>query len=1186
MDNIEQMQELVPVNKMTNNGSFVTVLKLSDYEYCDITLKYFATPKSVCTYILKHFKIALQDLKVSNCEELLFHLQRNAEFSFRVRITDLLFTNVHNFRSRDSLQSFLTIPIFVKPTEGIKGLYVVVKAARSMKTSCPYCLKVVSEEEHSCVNMPENWKEVFRIYGFPLNQHFCELKVKPIDAFPGIVVRNTFDLESITLSEFEGGHNAQKAIPILVCFSLDIFLFYSTELKTMSDEHVAVFNRKIDEIVEELEIPVCQSQLEQKVWYILINPSDFQSQIERELNCHSVLVKFARFQKKLKDLFLEDQEVVQICQFYLKDIRQQMLLQLPENVSKESLCEAKVYVVSSSFNGHKFDEILLYPYRQFITEGENNLVEKFDLAIFNGGMQRCSSSKTVKSSNRTKLYNVEFLLFDLVRFWVSNLRSIAQSLQLPQQKGEMNFALLNNIYNATALCKSVLSRDEMLSIYGFSVDDFENFQMSLKKRDENWDEEINGYDIMYLLVEYCAADVIVTNLATDKLILTFRHFTEVLLGPKVLNLYCITGTPSACQFIWRNLFLTKHSADKLQCPQGPFYDFIRSAIFGGRSEISVIGNVENEKMNLLDINSMYGVAQKAEFPIGLPVYMTFWEFDRLDSFLEWARHDGIKIDVRASYEKRSTDFGWSICTFDIRAGDDMQFKFPIIPIRKDGKLVYSIESRVQRLTNVDAELMARCGYTVKCVRSEIGIYWQEGDKVFKDMVVCFTETKKEAERVCPEEGKVKNPALVTMSKLLSNANYGKQMQNIVDNFLSVNSNDYNELSLRMSLPDLETTLKRKQELKNKSLKQEQKFELLLKQNLKNPYKMVDGQLDMDSTLSVNKVKRLVNLNTTVTQNGAFILSYSRWMFIDMVSKLWLDPKIGDYELSPYFAAETDSMHFSSQLTLFDRSDIAAEFISTEVGDWDDEKKNFHWFVKYETFKNGKDVTQANAVYLGKKFYLCWDAEDSQVVKGASKGIRKSKLNVDIVLDCCRYFTVVAAEPGALPILNLVSSDKAERFNVVADGVFVKSIPGIRTSSELGEVHIINIAKKIRPVITDKWLEVPDNFVLGKTSLAEVGFMHLRPFSDQLPYPLKSKTNSLQKKDVAILDFFYNEFDTLCCHPLLNFEFSADHKTPPILSRLEEILQNSSSVKKQKDFEDGAAQFCDDEIAADYSSDCE
>lgn len=256
---------------------------------------------------------------------------------------------------------------------------------------------------------------------------------------------------------------------------------------------------------------------------------------------------------------------------------------------------------------------------------------------------------------------------------------------------------------------------------------------------------------------------------------------------------------------------------------------------------------------------------------------------------------------------------------------------PVLPEKSNGRLMWDLRSKEDVwYTNIDIENAWACGYTVSF---KSGLIWRKKAKIFANYINMVFKIKKEGDET-------KNEVKRGMGKLMMNALYGKQLQlPIVERSVIVRSNaqymsftetyEVNEIHW---LPD-------------------------------NSAVIVKGTTE--------------NLNRAIekpSQNGAFVLSYSRRVMEEYVTKLDRS-RLTDYEQSiknSFFYTDTDSLHM--EVYSEERERQLEELMGKDLGQLDND------------FKDGGKIIKA--WYLFPKTWACvYIARDNSIVtKMKGKGM--------------------------------------------------------------------------------------------------------------------------------------------------------------------------------------------------------
>ena len=296
----------------------------------------------------------------------------------------------------------------------------------------------------------------------------------------------------------------------------------------------------------------------------------------------------------------------------------------------------------------------------------------------------------------------------------------------------------------------------------------------------------------------------------------------------------------------------------LELPDLPKYEFIRKAVYGGRTtphrkefKTKHYDDVINGKMSyeeLLktndfifngDITSLYPHAMKAfKYPTGES-----------------------KWSDKPEEEFKNNKIGF----YEIEFEPPKNIRYPILPRKHNMGIRWSVEDGKGIYASADIKTAIKCNYKIKFINKCL-IYEGEND-VFSAYIDRFYKMKEDSER----EG---NPCKRAIAKLLLNSLYGKTLQRAIFNTSNI-VNDYGQFldfTFEYDLTDLII--------------------------LNNHKVMVSGSIK-----DVNKESRI----TKPSQLGPFVLAYSREVMTNYA--LAIDPSL---KSNIFTYCDTDSMHISGK----------------------------------------------------------------------------------------------------------------------------------------------------------------------------------------------------------------------------------------------------------------------------------
>lgn len=884
----------------------------------------------------------------------------------------------------------------------------------------------------------------------------CSVSEKRFD--DGVFVRYTYDFETFT--DYDKYHRV-----ICVCVYIDLFCFDSSRgqipLHEFDDDSYVTLIDAVDKVMTDngfVRDVSTDFGLEEndhgRGYYIIFSPGDITPYENMEIELAVV-----RSQMMIYDLFLND-PIVRSALYVLC-----VQMRLPKSTFQVSL-------LSASFNGGSFDEVPLLKIRLYAEE----MLRRFRYVVKGGRCYAMNLHEEVEFFGETM--NVNFTLHDVIRFWVGSLRKVAQELNLPVQKGDMDFRLINDLYNMTFF--DVFDWTEMpwhiLDHYSsFTPDKIEEMKTYMKGCDT--------IDCRKMILNYCMHDVIVTCAADNEFGKALTNATLPLIS-QCINHYCTFGTAHCAQILmWKYCELNEI---QLFAPTGSTYDLISRTILGGRSEIKALGVIDEESV-LIDINSMYGGCQRSLYPKGKGGVASKVVLDKINEFLKRVKSEGFRFKHGVDpYRECASDFGMLFAYFDARAPPERERKsWCPVPYRTKNGLIWSNESRVaQPLTLIDAELLARAGFDV-CVRKDMdNVYFPECEYTMRGYIDVLLQNR----------SKATSDTLKNMYKSLMNSAYGKNLQKPIYNkhdfaksYRGAGGVRLNRLKPFMSFSSSSSENSKWNKVVNDVIP--------LRNPLDYSRAVVDEAFTNDILLVNYSYADGSQTNSTPCQLGACTLSYSRMemaILLSMVEDENDNHKHVQDRSILYWASETDSLHMPKKV--FDR--IPLEMISSkEVGGWCEQCKRMEFFFKFEDFASlTREYKSIPCIYtreyiFGKKFYFCCAPEETHKSKYACKGLDKSAMNLEFVHSVMNayYFN---CETG------IIEKPDVER-HVVRETI-ARDLMGVKSHHEFKKAPIRSVLLKrvMRPNFNGTRIS-PHQRSMYLTD----GFLKLLMFDDENPSPV-------------------------------------------------------------------------------------
>jgi hypothetical protein len=683
-------------------------------------------------------------------------------------------------------------------------------------------------------------------------------------------------------------------------------------------------------------------------------------------------------------------------------------------------------VISVGFNNCGFDEHFNFIYRTYIS-GRYDKIQP----LFRG--RDIIQNKTVKSSLwHERNWRVVQDIWDIRRYTgpgtLSELSKAFFPGQKTKQKGACDFEYLNEHYAFVDGFETVHRDVFMITnamTKGGDVNEEFNLAM-LQVHDEVVDiTELRENRISFILLMkfYCMQDVIATAELSDEFSKQMINIQKKFLveDKPDCNIFMHPSLPTFGMLLFKRWFQInspiKFQGLPITLPQGFLDDFGREAMYGGRSEIYVLGRLIGKKVGVIDINGMYSDAMTGPFPLGYPKYGNIDNhIAELQAFLLRVRGTFFRKTWNYCYEERSTDFGimTAMCKCYPPEREEDQFHIVTVPYRgKGGCMLYTYEYRLQVLTSLDMETLARSGWGVIIEVTYPIIYWPP-EKLFM-VLADFNKFNQQNKILAKRNGE---KVVEKCYKLINNALYGKQLQ---------------------KKPLVQTSVKRTVEYKSD-------ISIL---PIANPFNVAEEYntcgMHLDPMYLVKeKVLSTEVKTTTVSYYGALCLSYSRIMFAQMAYWGCRQEEIGvvkpaNRELG-FCAAETDSLHLTEELI----SRFPPEVFGDDNLGWNPKKKDVEFKLKFEDFKDGKEVRNVDdAIYFAKKIYAL-QQPDSTYVKMASKGFDKTKTTKDVLLRALKLNETI--ELSKVTFSSQMGRDKVE-----------------------GQILVDALIRRIQPNYNGKWL---------------------------------------------------------------------------------------------------------------------
>lgn len=689
--------------------------------------------------------------------------------------------------------------------------------------------------------------------------------------------------------------------------------------------------------------------------------------------------------------------------------------------------QCKVLLCSHTFNGAFFDESFNLPFRFY-----NHLGLKMDYALKGGGIIKCNTQMNFEEVDEHPFkWRVELKLSDLAKNYSHiTLRKLCENFKLEVQKGEVDFDLLNDFYNKiphegceTGGFKYHVEKLEMESyktykdkevydatmndheiMFPFNEDDEQYHKIVIDTEEDDILKHLTKDDTRrvyytHIILAYCCKDVIVTDRLTDIFQKSITKLSQELLGFSVTVATTLStpGITRKFMYYYQDILVSRSLSTPFYALQGPCLDMAYASIYGGISEISVLGTVKAvynpdigmlDGIDLLDVNGEYMMAMTGLFPKG-PVRRGCVNdyVSELVKYLKRCKLRGFRNSWNDSYTEIGSDFGFLIAMCDVSPPEDRKklMTWAVVPTRNlTGSLIWSNEGRSQILNSEDMELLARAGWDVIPRVDYPMLFWKEAENCMEPYMNFLARKKAE---FTAENNTVDREII----KLVANSAFGKTLQK--------------EIKDKTEVRDIEEL--------DESVKDSSKTPV------QHPYTFA-GDCNNPADHSYNRLvvcrgkKKFEerDVNTTPVQNGSFILSKARAV---MAQLKYFAYDRSQNELDPYerradfFACETDSLHARKSAILR----IPYQILCDKSGYWDHEIKDFRFFCKHEDFQKGILVSNAPVGYfIAKKLYYYPppppETVDGVVVnkaKFASKGFEKAALTEDLIKQSLANFKI-------------------------------------------------------------------------------------------------------------------------------------------------------------------------------------
>lgn len=704
------------------------------------------------------------------------------------------------------------------------------------------------------------------------------------------------------------------------------------------------------------------------------------------------------------------------------------------NMGKKA--DVKIQILSTTFNGGAFDEIMAAPYRFYGPTGdaETGTILTGELMYMNRGgkITHCNSKSTFDEvSIHPFKWTVILKLCDLAKYANAlSLRQAAKAFQLTVLKGDCDFNAVNSFYhnpieksmNEFGIISKKYQHDWHTSqLYAFMEPDSEMFKETMRvfnsvypldrrgEMDYYAQEENQGtfaytYEeaapfYMYVpLQDYCALDVSVTNLLYDALQNSFSTIAIEMFGHSI-NMVVPVSTPGISERFLKYYNRQEREAKRssaLFAPQGYYNDYILEACYGGRSEIYIIGtyiapelkHINDDMIDaiaegtleydfngvyLADINSMYACVMTADLPQGRPKRGDISkELDSIEMYLIRAKARGFRKSWDDCYDENINDFGFICALVHVTPPSDRCQLRTYAFVPHKDKTGSLVWSNEER-----DQLM--CGVDMELL-ARAG--WSVS--IRRDYTILYWS---KGERY-----------LHSFMDYLTNlrARYTADGQKGLAMTIKLTANTVYGKTLQRSFPT-KNYIREFDSI-------EDKYQRFSRTELQHPWKDVtDRTMNHKVLLQGEDTTLEREHNVTSTHFGMYILAYSRAImgqFFEFAS----DPN--ECHILPEqrelwnLASETDSAHMTKKAV--DR--LPKELFESGVGGWCPLKKDFEFHIKMEDFQEGIPViNQPCEKILAKKLYYIMSPAEGVSAKFASKGLARESIALDLIDASLRRF---------------------------------------------------------------------------------------------------------------------------------------------------------------------------------------
>ena len=513
-----------------------------------------------------------------------------------------------------------------------------------------------------------------------------------------------------------------------------------------------------------------------------------------------------------------------------------------KNLIKSNIdCDKMVEIIRSKSNSVETNNLTLLAHNasRFDT---NFVVELCKLSRDDNLIMRNNQilSVTIKNGDRT------IKIIDSMQHLVGSLIKVSKDFNVREEKGIFPYSWYN---------------EDMLGYIG-NKPPVEKFLENKKEEEKEnvikmWKDIKEPFNAKNYLNGYLKSDLI---MLTD----TLNKYIKESINQNGINPINYIGAPSYSN----NVFKANHVETKLITEDWMTESFVRKSYFGGRNEIY---KFHTDKGYVNDINSSYPWAMTQPMPDGKGVY---YMGDPGKSF------GFIRADVQVNSD----------------------FKIPILPVRKDGLLIFPTGSFSGTWFSEELNYAEENGYIVN--RKE-GIIYDKSYNTFKSFVEKFYRIKKDSE----------NSSQSKIAKLILVSLYGKLGSRDIYSKNSIE--DYNNQLITSITETRENTI------------------------IKSIEPGCINQRDILKYLNVNGIKYVINPNmvqeiekdkrTNIVQLASAITAYGRIK----LHKAMSEEGIG------LIYVDTDSV--------FSEKGLSSNYIGDEIGEWDFKRISELWICNNKMY---------------------------------------------------------------------------------------------------------------------------------------------------------------------------------------------------------------------------------------------